>query len=300
MIVFLRIALYMLFFVSGAVLVQRRYLKQSLASHLLSFIFHFGLPVSVFYALSTVQFEAKYLVLPLSGVLVSVVSGVVAFVYGKYMRVPKKTLGVLVAAAMIMNTGLTAPFMEVVYGVEGLALISLFDIGNLVMAFTVVYVATLHIGGTHTTAKALVERIITMPALWGMGLALALRWVGVVIDAPLLFVMRYVTIGVFLLVMFTLGLLFEFSLSYIKQIFPGLLLRYAVGIALGVLLVWWFKLQGLERVVVLAGAASPHGYTSLVYARMGKLDVKYAAHLVSVSLGIGIVFIPILLLALRS
>jgi len=294
--IFLRVFLYIFCFVLGAVLVQRKAIKRAHASDMLWWLFYAGLPITVFYAITSTTITYDQLILPIAGAMISTFSGIVSIALGIWLKIPRKVLGVLVASAMIMNTNMSLPFFAAFHGAEGLAIFSIFDLGNLIMIFTVTYFVTLKIGGVPLTGLTLLERVMKMPAMWVIIGSLVLVFNGFQLPKDIQFVFSWVTFGIFLTVMFTLGMLFEPKFTHLKFILIGLILRYVLGFALGYIVVRTLNLQGIERLVVLIGSASPNGYTSLVYAKIAKLDTHFAGQLVSLSMGVGIILIPLMLL----
>jgi predicted permease len=294
-----RLLLYVLMFAVGAICIKQRWLKRTDADRFLSWLFYFALPIAVFYAITSTPFKTDQLILPIIAALVSATSGIILILIGVIWKIPKKILGVLVASAMIMNTSISLPFFSVFYGAPGLAAMSLFDLGNLLMIFTVVYFVTLRVGGVKLSGIAVVEKVLTMPIIWVIVASIALSLSGFRLPGVIAVTLSWTTTAIFLFVMFTLGLLFEPKFTHLKYILLGLFMRYVVGFTAGFIIVQMFGLTGLERLAILVGAASPNGYTSLIYAKIAKLDTHFASQLVSISLGIGIVVVPLMLYFLK-
>jgi predicted permease len=297
--IFFRLFLYVLLFVVGAISIKQKWLNRTIANKFLSWLFYFGLPIAVFYAITSTPFDAGQMILPVIASIISAVSGILLIIIGIIWKIPKKILGVLVASAMIMNTSLSLPFFSVFYGAPGLATMSLFDLGNLLMIFTVVYFVTLRIGGMKLSGISMIEKILKMPIIWVIVASLLLTMSGFKLPSSVEFVLSWSTFFIFLWVMFTLGLLFEPKFTHLRYILLGLFMRYVVGFTLGYIIVQSLGLTGLERLAVLIGASSPNGYTSLVYAKIAKLDTHFASQLVSISLGMGIIVVPLMLFFLK-
>ncbi len=97
------------------------------------------------------------------------------------------------------------------------------------------------------------------------------------------------------LLMITLGLYFSPKLVHKWAVGSGILIRMAGGFAIGYLLTLLFGFDGLNRVIVILSATAPIGYNSLTFASLENLDKEFAASLVSFSVLIGLVVIPLLI-----
>lgn len=97
------------------------------------------------------------------------------------------------------------------------------------------------------------------------------------------------------LTMITLGILFRPGRGLPPPIIAGILLRSAAGLAVGFVMAGLTGLTGLERTILLAGSAAPAGYNTITFALLAGLDVEMAATLVSISLGLGLLTVPLTL-----
>jgi predicted permease len=72
-------------------------------------------------------------------------------------------------------------------------------------------------------------------------------------------------------------------------------LRVGLGFLFGLLWVALFQLEGLLRAVVLIGCAAPVGFNALVFSAQHHLDKDFAASITSVSLLLGLFYLPLML-----
>jgi len=70
------------------------------------------------------------------------------------------------------------------------------------------------------------------------------------------------------------------------------------GLALGLALSWVFGLEGIVRDIVIICSSAPVGYNTLVLSSLENLDKDFAASLVSISLILGIIYVPLLMFVL--
>ena len=71
-----------------------------------------------------------------------------------------------------------------------------------------------------------------------------------------------------------------------------------IGFFMGLIYIGVFRLQGLEMVVALIASSAPAGYNTLTFASLENLDKEFAATLVSFTILIGMVLVPILMMLL--
>ena len=81
-----------------------------------------------------------------------------------------------------------------------------------------------------------------------------------------------------------------------KKIIIVFSLRILGGLFLGVALTALFGLEGVTRSVIIICSSAPVGYNTLVLSSLENLDKDFAASLVSISLILGIIYVPILML----
>jgi predicted permease len=73
-------------------------------------------------------------------------------------------------------------------------------------------------------------------------------------------------------------------------------MRMGMGFLLGQGIVLLFNLQGLDRTIVTLGSAAPIGMVPMVYAVSEGLDTEFAAACISLSIIVGVIITPLLLL----
>lgn len=296
--ILLRIALFLGAVAVGAWCVHNKWVKPETAKHLLWLIFWVGLPITIVGSILSVQFTTVDLVLPMIAAGVAMVCMIGAYLVSYLLNLPRQIAGVIIVGSMIMNTNFTISFIGAWYGQPGVATFSIFDIGNILSLFLIAYPIALMYGGSKVKIKDIIIKTLSVPTVWALFIALALNLNGILLPPTFRTVAQYLSLGIFTIVMFTLGLLINQGLHRSKFIWLGLALRYIVGGLAG----WWIStvlgLEGLMRAIVIIGSASPNGYTTLIYARMAKLDQKFAASMISTSLLIGLLVTPILMLIL--
>jgi predicted permease len=75
-------------------------------------------------------------------------------------------------------------------------------------------------------------------------------------------------------------------------------LRSGLGAALGFGLAWLFGLVGTSAAIATIGAAAPIGFTAVVLSAREELDLDLAASAAAISVFLGSLWIPLVLLLL--
>jgi predicted permease len=78
-------------------------------------------------------------------------------------------------------------------------------------------------------------------------------------------------------------------------VLAALALRIVLGLVLGLTLAWAFELEGLTRAVLILGAAAPIGFSAVVFADREGLHRDLAASAASISVLLGLVYVPLAL-----
>jgi predicted permease len=172
---------------------------------------------------------------------------------------------------------------------------ALFDLGHIIGQSTFVYMLAAWYGGHGASTAAILRRALTFPPLWALLAALALNVSEVALPAWLVLPLRTLGQAILLLVIVALGVLFDARLVRDGRVLAALGLRIVLGLVLGLALAWAFDLQGLTRAVVILGAAAPIGFSAVVFADREGLHRDLAASAASISVLLGLVYVPLAL-----
>ena len=74
-----------------------------------------------------------------------------------------------------------------------------------------------------------------------------------------------------------------------------IVIRSGIGFLLGLLFVSILGIQGLAKSIIIICASSPVGYNTLIFSSLENLDKEFAAEVVSISILLGIIYLPILM-----
>ncbi len=284
-----------LIFVLGYILKMFGVLKQDHGDVFMKVVFYLSLPALIILSLTRVELSVEYAWLPLISFTIIMIQFMVSFFVGKFMKLDRRTHGVLLVGTMIMNIGFVLPFIIAAYGDEGLALLAMFDVSNAILAFTLVYYLACRYGEHGNSSKLLIKKFLFSPPIWALAAGIILNLTNTeipAVPANLFQILGDLTIP---LIMIALGIFFNLKLIKPVPVFAGIAIRMLLGFGIGLVFCYVLGLEGLIRTIVLIGASAPIGFNSIIFASMEKLDKEYAASMVSFGIMAGMVLIPLLI-----
>jgi predicted permease len=284
----------LLIFVLGLALRRARVVQREDGGLLLKLFFYAALPALIGLSVSEAELSPDLIALPIGAVLTHVVTLSVATLIGRRLRVERQVFGVALVGSMIMNGAFVYPFLLMRYGAAGLAQAALFDLGNVVMVVSVAYALAYRYGEAGERNESALKRLVLSPPVWALTLSLMLRAAQIQIPDVFASFLQSIADMTTPLLMLALGIFFSPRL-----VRPGLLTlivltRMGVGLLCGLFLGALFGLQGVPRIVMAMASAAPVGFNALTFSTLAKLDVEFAASLVSVSVLLGMIYMPVL------
>lgn len=291
----LRIALLIGLFATGLLARRAGWLNAQHAGRMLRLVIAVGLPALFLATVSRIPLTADIIAFPASTLLVIVVTLGVSLLVGRAMRLPRAGLGAMTVSSMSINNAFLFPFVIAGWGQAAFAQLALFDLGHIIAQGTIIYIVAATFGGHGAGAAAIVRRVLSFPLLWALAVAIAINLSGLVLPDRLITGLSWAGNLIVLLVIVALGVLFDARLLRDRRVFVILALRIGLGLLLGLLCVTLFGLEGEARAVVLLGASAPIGFNAVVIAAMEKLDRELAASAASISVLLGLVYVPLAL-----
>ena len=282
-------------FVLGYILKMAGVLKQEHGDAFMKVVFYLSLPALVILSLTRVKLIGEFVWLPVISFSVIMIQFGISFFTGKFMKLDRKTHGVLLAGTMIMNIGFALPFIIAAYGDEGLALLSMFDVSNAILAFTLVYFLAARYGEQGNSSKVMIRKFLFNPPIWALTAGIILNRTNTDIPsmpAHLFQILGDLTVP---MIMIALGIFFNLKLIKPGPVFAGIFIRMGLGFLIGWAFCYVLGFEGLIKTIILIGASAPVGFNSIIFASMEKLDKEYAASMVSFGIMAGLVVIPLII-----
>lgn len=278
-------------------------LDADVAKKLIKFLFTIPLPLLVFTSFATNQIEIKLFSLPLIAVLMTGTLLLISYLAGRAFKFERKTIGTLMTASGISSTLLFAlPFVIAFYGQEQAKYLFLYDFGNGLMAWTVVYYLAGKMGNKQQLKLSdSIRTFLKNPMIWALLLGIIVSIIGITLPQ---FVKQFSQqIGSFTnpLILCCVGIFL--NLDFFKQrknlvkVALGTILTMGVSFGLAYVLTQLFGLLGVIQKIVLICALAPAGTLSVAFSAEHDLDVEFASALVAATLFFALILMPFLIAA---
>lgn len=279
----------------GYLLKRIKFLTSDDGSVLLKTIFYTGTPALIFISILKVKIDSSLLILAFVAPLIVTISALLMFAFRSSMfaNIPRKTFGAMFCAATIMNTGFLIPFVEKLYGSEGLAKLAIIDGFNGLIVFSLVYATAAHYGADKPQKSFIVKKLLIAPPVWALIAGLICKSLSVTPPTVVLDTLTTIAKIVSPAILLALGLKFTPKIALPRLLPVPILVRFVLGGIIGLLLVSIFDLSGVSKSVVLLASIAPSGFNTITFADLEKLDTKFAASAVSIALLIAIIVFPI-------
>lgn len=264
---------------------------------LMNMVFYITFPALILLSVSKIDLNLEMILLPLCAAIVVLTMYFVALILKGFLSFKTVTFGAMLVGVMIMNNGFVMPFIIAAYSDEGLARLTMFDFANGLLAFTFVYYQAVKYGSKGKDGTMLSKFLASVP-LWALLIGLGLNFAGVNISPTIKAVLLPIGNITIPIVMISLGLFINLKRINPRRMLPGIIIRMVIGFFIGFLLCIFFDLNGIDKKIVLLCASAPIGYNSIVFSTLEGLDKEYAAGLVSFSILIGIITIPVMIILL--
>jgi malate permease and related proteins len=292
-----KLAAIALLFLAGILLRRIGWLDARHGARMLRIVANVGLPALIIGAIGGVPMEPGLLALPASAIAVMLIVGVLAVFAARLLGLARPSAGALVVSAMAMNLAFVFPFVFVAWGPEALARTVIFDAGNAVTQWTLVYLVAAHYGGRAADARSVLRRLAMAPPFVAIVVAVLVNRLAPSAVA-LLDMLRIAGQLITLLVVPAMGLLFEPRRIAAPEVLSAVALRCGAGAAAGALIASALDFDRAIAAITVVASAAPVAFSSVVMAEREGLDVGLAIAAASLSALLAMVGIPILLATL--
>jgi hypothetical protein len=291
----LRVALLIVLFALGFLARRVGWLKPPHAGFMLRLVITVGLPAMFIADVSRIQLRTDLIALPASSLFIMLATWGLSLLLGRVLGVSRTDQGTMTIAGMSINNGFLFPFVIAVWGAVGFGQLALFDFGHVLGQSFLVYAIAATYGGHAAGFASIIRRVLAFPPLWALIVAVLINVSGVDLPDWLSTPLRTVGQSILLLVIVALGVLFDVQLLRDRRVPAIIVLRMLAGLLLGWLCTLVFGLTGLTRSVVLLGAAAPIGFNAVVLSHVEKLNRDLAASAASISVVVGLIYVPLAL-----
>jgi predicted permease len=214
----------------------------------------------------------------------------------KPMRLPRATQGSMAMNTMIVNNAFMFPFVLAIYGESGFADAVLFDFGNAIMVATVTYAVAFRYSDEPYDKFSMLKRIVKGPIFWALALGVALSVSGTAVPPRIVAIFAPVAQMTAPLILIALGIFFSLSFKNLRLVGLALAIRMGLGFVFGFGFATLVGLEGDTFVIVALSSGAPIGFMALTFSSLARLDTELTMTAVSLSILLGLVYTPLLLL----
>lgn len=284
-----------LIFTLGYFLKKFKFLEKEHADFLLRLNFYVVLPALYINSITKIPLSANLLYLPIIPILTVLITFCISYTTGTLLKLSRKTMGVFLVGTMIMNTGFVLPFFLSAFGSNGIARLSVFDVGNGLMTFGLTYYIACRYGEKKMGTKLILQKVLFSPALIALVLGIVLNMTHIQLPAFLEITLQSIGNLAVPFIMLSLGVYFSFKLVKPLYLLTALIIRFGFGLLIGLALVKLFGFSGIDKTTVLVSTAAPLGYNTLLFSSLEGLDNEFAASLIPISIILGFIITPTLI-----
>ncbi len=272
-------------------------LKFEDAKSLNKIVVNLAIPSLIFMALYRIDISVipSLLPIPLICILIGLISGLIAYFWGKMKGYSKKTRWSIMLPVIMLNSGfLGYPITLGVFGVNGLVRAIFYDLGSIFVFISLGIILLAIFGGSK---GEVIKRALIFPPLWGIILGLMANYFHVPMGFVVSDVLTFLSGAAIPLIMISLGLSLELKgiKEYLSDAAFVSMVRLIISPALAVLIVSLFGLSGLERTVTIIEAAMPSAMLTVALTITYDLDIKLTAACVFFSTILSLITLPLVL-----
>jgi predicted permease len=247
-------------------------------------VFYVFLPALIFVSLATVDLSVRFLAFPVAAVAIIVAGHLGGVLVARKAGLPPVQRAVVISASMMVNTVFALPFVQALYGADGIARVAAFDVVGTTSTFTWAYYTAARANPGHRGGSILVSRLARSPALYAVAAGLLINAADLAVPTALsnLLLTFGSTTGV--VISLGIGILFDPLGGDIRRATLPVGTRLGTALVVGVVMVALFHLEGMDRAILLLIAVAPVSFSSVTFASLENLDVGLATNGLSLSL----------------
>ncbi len=266
------------------------------------FLMHSTFPALMFISTYNVKLDKQLLMIPLFALALGLLMQLVAWFWFK--NYSNSLRGLMMMGVGGFNTGLFGfPIIEGLFGKENLVYAIMFDVGNTIMVFGVIYSMGLFFSETKTASisiKSVLKKILSLPPVLGMIIGFVFNVSG--LNLPDFGVEILTTFSKankpLVLLLMGIYLSFELDKKIMISITKVLIVRYVIGFLVLIMLYYLLNDYKSMQQVLMVCTLLPIGITILPFSDEFNYDSRIAGTMLNISLLIsfGLMWLLVLLI----
>ncbi len=284
-------------------------LKESDGDTIAKIIFNITLPAVILQVTTTIQFELSLVLLPLIGIVFGFFMSFIALLV--FRKHPLQIKGAMIMTMIGFNVAnFFFPLVEGIWGQSGMQYIALFDAGNAFTIFIVCYIlSTIYSPKNQENVvkinvKYILKRIIRSAPILSYVIALIINFSGIVIPSFFSELLDILARANSALALLLLGVFLHFKFGKAEwiSILKVLVLRYGVGLLVGLVLFFLLPpstFNHLFRIIICLALILPVGLAVIPFSVENGYDQKLVTMVVNLTIIISFGLIWVLILVLN-
>jgi malate permease and related proteins len=272
---------------TGYVVKRMGFITEKEGKIISKFLMHTTFPALMVVSTIKIKLEPKLFLIPLTTVIYgSILLTIAWFIFNKY---PNKLRGLLTMGSSGFNTGLFAfPIIESIWGRDALVYAIMFDIGNTIVVFGLIYSIGNYFSEREKSGvefKAILKKISRLMPLQGLILGLIINSLSVPVAPIVMDFLETLAKGNKPIVLLLMGIYLSFELDK-KQVYlviKSLSIRYLMGL-ISVVFLYHLLPHSVEQSILIICVVLPVGLTILPFSDELNYDSRIAGLFVNLSL----------------
>ncbi len=286
----------------GFLIKKYNYIKEVEGKVISKLLMHTTFPALMIISTARVKLQYNLMLIPLLCLLLGAFTVGVAWL--AFKNKPLKLRGILLMGSGGLNVGLFGfPLIEGIWGTQAILYAVMFDIGNTIMTFGLVYPIGNYFankGKGRINLRKILVRVFSLPPVTGMMIGLLLNISHFELPTIMFDFLEALAKANKSLVLLLMGiyLSFELNKAQLKEITKVLLIRYIFGL-LFCFAIYFYLEPSLMRSVLMILVILPLGMTILPFSDEFEFDSRIAGTLINLSLILSFALIWVLVLSLN-
>ena len=285
-------------------------LKETDGDTIAKIIFNITLPAVILQVTTTIQFELSLILLPLISIVFGFFMSFIALLV--FRKHPPQIKGAMIMTMIGFNVAnFFFPLVEGIWGQSGMQYIALFDAGNAFTIFIVCYIlSTIYSPKNQEkivkiNVKYILKRILRSAPILSYIVALIINFSGIIIPSFFSELIDILARANSALALLLLGVFlhFKFGKSEWISIIKVLVLRYSVGLLVGLTLFFILPpsiFSPLFRIIICLSLILPVGLAVIPFSVENGYDQKLVTMVVNLTIIISFGLIWVLILILNG
>lgn len=284
----------------GYTVKKMKFLPTATGKVLNNFIIYITLPASIAKVFFTTKTNTNLFILTFSGFALGVITFVIGFLFFRNANLKKETKGTLMISLCGYNIGLFAfPFIQQIYGNNGLLHIAMFDMGNSFIVFGLAYIVAYAFSEDNKLdMKKIFKKILYFIPFDTYIISFILNLAGFKFPSLIVNLVEQISLPNTTLALFVIGYFLDFNLDKdeIVSLIKGLIIRYIPGIILFIALPIFFSTSSMTIKAIMLGSIMPTALVAVIYSDERNLNVKLASIFITSTTIITIIFMSLIML----